>query len=78
MVINLNMKDKPRIKLMHLVTEPNTNEKEIRSIESIKEFCELTGIKYEQRINKIWTELPHLKILVIDPMMFNLNLDIIN
>ena len=49
---------KPKIKLMHLVTEPDTNEKEIRSIESVTEFCELTGIKYEQRINKIWTELP--------------------
>ena len=49
---------KPKIKLMHLVTEPDTNEKEIRSIESVKEFCELTGIEYEQRINKIWTELP--------------------
>ena len=48
----------PKIKLMHLVTEPDTNEKEIRSIESVKEFCELTGIKYEQRINKIWTDLP--------------------
>ena len=51
-------KPKPKIKLMHLVTEPDTNEKEIRSIESVMEFCELTGIKYEQRINKIWTELP--------------------
>jgi len=49
---------KPKIKLMHLVTEPDTNEKEIRSIESVTEFCELTGIEYEQRINKIWTELP--------------------
>ena len=49
---------KSKIKLMHLVTEPDVNEKEIRSIENIKEFCQLTGIKYEQRINKIWTELP--------------------
>jgi hypothetical protein len=49
---------KPKIKLMHLVTEPDTNEKEIRSSENVKEFCQLTGIKYEQRINKIWTELP--------------------
>ena len=48
----------PKIKLMHLVTEPDVNEKEIRSVENIKEFCQLTGIKYEQRINKIWTELP--------------------
>ena len=48
----------PKIKLMHLVTEPDTNKKEIRSVESIKEFCQSTGIKYEQRINKIWTDLP--------------------
>ncbi len=49
---------KLKIKLMHLVTEPDTNKKEIRSVENIKEFCQLTGIKYEQRINKIWTETP--------------------
>ena len=48
----------PKIKLMHLVTEPDTNEKEIRSIESIKEFCQLTGIEYEQRVNKIWKDIP--------------------
>jgi hypothetical protein len=48
----------PKIKLMHLVTEPETNSKEIRSIENIKDFCDKTGIKYEQRVNKIWTELP--------------------
>ena len=47
-----------KIKLMHLVTEPDTNPKEIKSIKNIKEFCELTNIKYEQRINKIWTDLP--------------------
>ena len=49
---------KSKIKLMHLVTEPDTNEKEKRSVENIKEFCQLTGIKYEQRINKIWKETP--------------------
>ena len=49
---------KPKIKLMHLVTEPDVNKKEIRSIENIKEFCQLTGIKYEQRINKIWKDTP--------------------
>tara|TARA_R110000751_G_C13783340_1_gene481248 strand:- start:1797 stop:3758 length:1962 start_codon:yes stop_codon:yes gene_type:complete len=47
-----------KIKLMHLVTEPNTNPKEIKSIKNIKEFCKSTNIKYEQRINKIWTDLP--------------------
>ena len=48
----------PKIKLMHLVTEPDVNEKEIRSVKNIKKFCESTGIEYEQRINKIWTDLP--------------------
>ena len=49
---------KPKVKLMHLVTEPDTNEKEIHSVKNIKDFCNKTGIKYEQRINKIWTETP--------------------
>jgi hypothetical protein len=47
-----------KIKLMHLVTEPDSNPKEIRSVENIQDFCNKTGIKYEQRVNKIWTELP--------------------
>ena len=53
-----NHKPSSRIKLMHLVTEPDTNEKEIKSIENIRDFCDKTGIKYEQRINKIWKGLP--------------------
>jgi len=53
-----NLVTSKKIKLMHLVTEPETNPKEIRSVNNIKDFCEKTGIKYEQRINKIWTELP--------------------
>ena len=48
----------PKIKLMHLVTEPNTNKKEIKSIKNIKDFCKKTGIKYDQKINKIWEETP--------------------
>ena len=56
---NIEIKDyKPKIKLMHLVTEPETNEKEIRSIKNIQDFCESTGIKYEQRVNLIWKETP--------------------
>jgi hypothetical protein len=47
---------KPKIKLMHLVTEPDLNPKEIRSVESVKDFCEKTGIIYEQRVNKIWKD----------------------
>ena len=49
---------KDKIKLLHLVTEPDTNEKEIRSVKNLKEFCEHTGITYDQRINKIWKDLP--------------------
>lgn len=49
---------KPKIKLMHLVTEPETNEKEIRSIKNIQDFCEKTDIKYEQRVNLIWKDTP--------------------
>ena len=55
---DLHYLNNPKIKLMHLVTEPNTNSKEIRSIENITDFCEKMGIKYEQRINQIWTEIP--------------------
>ena len=47
-----------KIKLLHLVTEPETNEKEQRSIENLKSFCEHTGIVYDMKINKIWRELP--------------------
>lgn len=47
-----------KIKLLHLVTEPETNEKEQRSIENLKSFCEHTGIVYDMRVNKIWKELP--------------------
>tara|TARA_B110000977_G_scaffold186309_1_gene252087 strand:- start:4713 stop:7400 length:2688 start_codon:yes stop_codon:yes gene_type:complete len=48
----------PKIKLLHLVTEPTTNKKEQRSIKNLKDFCSSTGIKYNQRINKIWKETP--------------------
>jgi len=54
----LQFNNKPKIKLMHLVTEPNSNPKEIRSIESVFDFCEKTGIKYEQRINEIYKDIP--------------------
>jgi GR25 family glycosyltransferase involved in LPS biosynthesis len=43
---------------MHLVTDPENNPKEIRSIENIKDFCEKTGIVYEQQVNVIWKETP--------------------
>lgn len=48
----------PKVKLLHLVTDPKNNPKEKRSVKNIKDFCEKTGIIYDLRINKIWTELP--------------------
>ena len=48
----------PKIKLMHLVTDPKNNSKEQRSVDSIKSFCNHTEIEYEMRVNKIWKDLP--------------------
>jgi hypothetical protein len=47
-----------KIKLMHLVTEPETNPKEIRSVKNIKDFCKTKNIEYEMRINAIWKDIP--------------------
>jgi glycosyltransferase involved in cell wall biosynthesis len=47
-----------KIILHHLVTEPETNEKEKRSIENLKAFCEHTGIEYNMRVNEIYRRLP--------------------
>jgi len=47
-----------KIKLLHLVTEPESNDKEKRSIENLKSFCNRTGIEYDMKINKIWKDLP--------------------
>jgi glycosyltransferase involved in cell wall biosynthesis len=55
---DLHYLNNPKIKLMHLVTDPYNDPKEIRSIKNITDFCGKMGIKYEQRINKIWTEIP--------------------
>ena len=55
---DLHYLNNPKIKLMHLVTDPYNDPKEIRSIKNITDFCDKMGIKYEQRINKIWTEIP--------------------
>ena len=49
---------KPKIKLLHLVTEPESNDKEKRSIGNLKSYCNRTGIKYDMRVNKIWKDLP--------------------
>jgi glycosyltransferase involved in cell wall biosynthesis len=48
----------PKIKLLHLVTDPTTDEKEQLSVKNLKDFCSSTGIKYDMRVNKIWEELP--------------------
>ena len=48
----------PKIKLLHLVTEPTTDKKEQLSVKNLKDFCSSTGIKYDMRVNKIWEELP--------------------
>jgi glycosyltransferase involved in cell wall biosynthesis len=55
---DLNYLNNPKIKIMHLVTNPDNDPKEIRSTKNIVDFCEHMNIKYEQRINKIWTEMP--------------------
>jgi hypothetical protein len=55
---DLHYLNNSKIKLMHLVTDPYNDPKEIRSIKNITDFCNKMGIKYEQRINKIWTEIP--------------------
>jgi glycosyltransferase involved in cell wall biosynthesis len=55
---NLNYLNNPKIKIMHLVTDPSNNPKEIRSTKNIVDFCEQMNIKFEQRVNKIWTEIP--------------------
>jgi hypothetical protein len=49
---------KPKIKLLHLVTDPKNDQKEQKSINNLKEFCLKTDITYDMRINKIWKELP--------------------
>jgi glycosyltransferase involved in cell wall biosynthesis len=51
-------KTNKKIRLVHLVTEPNTNDKEIRSINSLKDFCDKTDIEYYQLVNEIYKELP--------------------
>ena len=43
---------KPKIKLIHLTTEPETNPKEIISVKNIKDFCNQMDIKYDLRVNK--------------------------
>ncbi len=51
--------DKPKIRVVHLVTEPQTNPKEIRSAHSLKDFASnFDNVEYYQQVNEIYKELP--------------------
>jgi len=50
---------KPRIRIVHLVTEPETNQKEIRSAFSLKDFASnFNNVEYYQQVNLIYKDLP--------------------
>jgi len=50
---------KPRIRIVHLVTEPETNQKEIRSAFSLKDFASnFDNVEYYQQVNLIYKDLP--------------------
>lgn len=50
---------KPRIRIVHLVTEPETNPKEIRSAFSLRDFANnFSNVEYYQQVNEIYRELP--------------------
>ena len=50
---------KPRIRIVHLVTEPDSNPKEIRSAYSLKDFANtFDNVEYYQKVNEIYRELP--------------------
>lgn len=50
---------KPRIRIVHLVTEPETNQKELRSAFSLKDFANaFDNVEYYQQINLIYKDLP--------------------
>lgn len=49
----------PRIRIVHLVTEPKTNQKELRSAFSLKDFSSnFDNVEYYEKVNGIYTELP--------------------
>ena len=57
----LNKKDdsKPRIRIVHLVTEPTTNPKELRSAFSLKDFANtFDNVEYYQKVNEIYRDVP--------------------
>jgi len=58
-MLTYKMLEDPKIRIVHLVTEPDTNEKEIISTDSLKDFANnFSNIEYHQKINEIYKELP--------------------
>jgi len=54
-----NDSSKPKIRIVHLVTEPSTNPKELRSAFSLKDFASnFDNVEYYEKINEIYKELP--------------------
>jgi len=51
--------EKPRIRVVHMVTEPDTNVREIESAKSIKSFTDnFDNVEYCQVVNEIYKSLP--------------------
>jgi len=51
--------EEPRIRIVHLVTEPDINPKELTSTKSLKDFANNFGnVEYYQKVNEIYKELP--------------------
>lgn len=70
----------PKIRIVHLVTEPDVNPKEIISTKSLKEFSDkFDNIEYHQKINEIYRDLPpsetchRPKDISIEPGYFKLS-----
>lgn len=54
-----NNNSEPKIRIVHLVTEPRTNQKELRSAHSLKDFASnFINIEYHEKINEIYKQLP--------------------
>jgi len=54
-----NDASKPKIRIVHLVTEPSSNPKELRSAFSLKDFANtFDNVEYYQKVNLIYRELP--------------------
>lgn len=71
---------KPKIRIVHLVTEPDTNPKELISSKSLKDFAsDFDNIEYYEKVNVIYKELPPLdtchrpKDVAMEPGYFKLS-----